>query len=335
MSKAQDHFYARRWGAFFHYLDVQQNGSLVLNTVGKETDWDECVNELDVKKLAKTLHEIDAGYVVFTLQQQTEHLCAPNETFEKLTGIPRGKGTCHRDVVMELSDALQPYDIDLFLYFTGDGPLRHPEAMKAISGDDHLVTPIKQQLIDNWTAVMREYSLRYGKRVSGWWMDGVYESFGYTLEGVAQYEAAARAGNPDTLFSCNYYGCCYNTYTENVPGVGDVIRGDFYHEIPPCTPLCDYTAGEVVSLDMFPKTRFVNGKAQSHVLSFLGIPPQPIMVYNGWARIGSKYTAEYLYRYIKQFNELGGVVTLDMGLYRDGHLDPAQLEAVSKLKELR
>ena len=58
---AQDHFASRKWGVFTHYISVLQNNPSMPQSLGRETTWNECTADLDVKKLAKTLHDVGAG----------------------------------------------------------------------------------------------------------------------------------------------------------------------------------------------------------------------------------------------------------------------------------
>lgn len=335
----QTWFAHRKWGVFFHYLDSLQNGSGNFhNTQGYRTDWNDCVNALDVALLARQLHEAGAGYLMFTLQQGSRYLCAPNALFDAITGYAPGEACSTRDLIADLADALAHWDIPLFLYFTGDGPRTDPRAMAAFYGRAADLAPGRDQVhmefVRKWSAVLREYALRYGDRIAGWWVDGLYDSLGYTPELITPFRRAAREGNPNALFSANYYGCLRNGHEENVPGVGTVLLGDFYHTIAPPTPLCDYTAGEVVTLDVFPTGQLVE-QAQAHILSFLGIPRHPIEVYGGWGARGCKYSTEYLMQYVRQVNACGGVVTLDACLYRDGRMDPDQLRVLKMLGSLR
>ncbi len=327
---AQDHFYSRRWGVFIHYLRSVQNPDA--------PDWDEAVNALDVQLLARQLAEVGAGYLILTLMQGSRYICAPSETYEKLTGFARGEATCRRDLVAELADALAQYGIDLFLYYTGDGPHLDAEAMLHLYGpgytdiapDKCLVTP---HFVENWTAVLRELACRWGDKIKGWWMDGMYPTIGYTPELIAPYKAAVRAGNPEALFSANYHGCFKTAGTVDLPGVGETLVGDFYHEIAPPTPACDFTAGEAVSLDVYPTCGRLVAGAQAHVLGFLGIPPHPAKVYEGWAAPGCKYSPEYLARYVREVHALGGVVSLDVRMDKYGRIDPAQLAALAAINK--
>jgi len=329
-------FRERKWGVFFHYLNGVQNNPDSPSSQGKCTGWDECVHELDTDRIARQLHEVNAGYLVFTIMQGTEHMIAPNETFTRLSGIAPGQACSTRDLIWDLIDSLGKYDIPLFLYYTGDGPLRSETAA------DQLLAPgngrgYLPEFIQNWTDVLREYSLRYGDRVHGWWIDGLYTNAGYPgvdNPNIGRFKEAALAGNPDALFSANHFGCMKTGWLKAIPGIGDVIFADFYHEIAPPTKFCDYTAGEVVSFDAYPQEPEIEG-AVSHVLSFLGIPKHPVKVYEGWGAHGSKYTPAYMRRYVECVNRLGGVVSIDCALNRDGSLDPEQLNVLSGLASLR
>jgi hypothetical protein len=337
----QNWFANRKWGIFIHYLYSCQNGSGNFhNTKTYQTDWNECVEELDTDLLARQLAEINAGYLIFTVMQGSRFLCAPNETYEKLTGYARGEATCHRDLIGDLLDSLDKYNIPLFLYYTGDGPHKDPKAMLGLYGEATDILPdgnhVTMHFVKNWTAVMQEYAKRYGKRIAGWWVDGLYPTIGYTPELMQPYRDVALEGNPEMLFSANYHGCFKygNHRTVDVPGAGEVIFADFFHEVAPPTPVDDFTAGEVVSLDAYPTAQLTEG-AQSHILSFLGIPNHPAAVYDGWGARGCKYSIEYLMKYVKQVNTLGGVVSMDVCMYRDGRIDPDQLRVLKMLAGLR
>ena len=59
---SQDRFFSRKWGVFNHFLFANQNNPSNPLSYGKETDWDTLVREFDTDSLAKTLHEMGAGY---------------------------------------------------------------------------------------------------------------------------------------------------------------------------------------------------------------------------------------------------------------------------------
>lgn len=329
-------FRARKWGVFLHYLNAVQNNPEKLSSNCKCTDWDECVRELDTDLIAQQLHDVNAGYLVFTIMQGTQHMIAPNDTFARLTGIAPGKGCSTRDLIRDLIDSLGKYDIPLFLYYTGDGPYKSEEAAEKILAPRSGGREVLPEFVKNWTDVLREYSLRYGNDVKGWWVDGLFSEFypGADNPYIGMYKEAALAGNPDALFSANYYGCAKSYPEKEISGIGRVIFGDFYHEIAPPTEFCDYTGGEVVSFDVYPQEPDIGG-AVPHVLSFLGIPEHPVEVYNGWGAHGSKYSPEFMRRYVECVNRLGGVVSIDCALHRDGSITSEQLAVLSALADVR
>ncbi|MCL2812966.1 MAG: hypothetical protein FWD23_00035 [Oscillospiraceae bacterium] len=326
----KDEFLGRKWGIFIHYLDALQNNPNSVQSMGKSTSWDECVNELNAEILADQLSEIGAGYLIFTVMQGTRHMIAPNSAFDKLTGLPPGEGCATRDLIEDLYTALTKRNICLFLYFTGDGPIRDPEiAVKLGAG-----IPVSEQFVRNWADILEEYVIRYGDKVKGWWLDGMYGEIGYKKDHLIKIICnTIKNNNREALISNNYYGCFKSgtSALKDLEGIGDVIFADFYQSIAPATPYCDFTAGEVVDFNAFPQSRFIDG-AQAHVLSFLGIPDRTVKVYEGWGRPGSKYTGEYMARYVRQVNDLQGVVSIDVCMYRDGHIDATQLEVLKDIK---
>jgi len=330
MTKSE--FVQKKWGVFCHYLHSLHNGNGPHNTRGQVTSWEECVNELNVEKLASQISDLGAGYLVFTMQQGSRHFIAPSRSFVEATGLTDACSS--RDLVLDLSSALSKRGIDLFLYYTGDGMPRdaEPEVCKRFGWQQG--TEISWDLVKMWSEPLREYSLRYGNKVSGWWLDGMYDAIGYTDEKLLHFRQAAQAGNPDALIANNYYGCFVPDSGKEVQIDGkNVILADFYQNIAPPTPFCDFTAGEVVQFNAYPDpTR--TWDVVPHVLSFLGIPEKAWEVYAGWGAGGCKYSPEYMARYIQGVNHLGGVVSVDMRLYRDGSLEDAQrraLELVGKV----
>ena len=312
---AQDRFYSRKWGVFNHYLAVLQNNPYCPNSYGKQTDWDTLVSEFDAKELAKNLHEIGAGYYVITVMQGTKYMIAPNATFDKIAGTKPGEACSTRDLIAEIAEELEKYDIDLFLYFTGDGPYKnHPEGDRFGFVEPRSVG-VTKPFVEKWASVLEEYAVRYGKKVKGWWIDGCYkEYFKYTDELLELFYKACKKGNPDALVSLN-----------NGVGAGDIIAGYTYE---------DFLCGEQEDFTVIPKQRFY-GNAQSHILAPLGLPPQIEdkellidMIGPGWGSFGVKRDKEYLADYIRRVHQAGGVVTVDIGVYRDGKFDPAQVEVL-------
>lgn len=298
-SSKTDWFVAARYGVFVHYLEGLQNNPGQVASLGRSTSWDECVRQFDVEKFASRMREAGAGYVIFTMMQRTRFLIAPNATFDRMTAYRPGEACATRDLVEDLYQALDKRGIALMLYWTGDGPCDDPKAAPAMAcPTDGKVT---EKFIRNWAAVAREYGQRYGDKVKGWWCDGSYRFIGYDEPKLAILADGLRAGHPGRIVALN-------------PGVEEHVRPYSRHE--------DFTTGEQNSFTDLPASRFVNGE-QWHVLSYLGA---------NWGQPGTCRTKRELVDYVHAVNSVGGVVTIDVLLYRDGELDRSQLEVLKALR---
>jgi len=231
-------------------------------------------------------------------------MLAPNATFDRITGYKPGEACAKRDFIEDMYQALHKRGIDLMLYYTGDGPLDDPQAGKAfgyVSQNDK----VPMDFVRKWSEVLQEYSVRYGSKVKGWWVDGSYDFIGYDEPRLKIIADAIRAGNPDALIALN---------NGVLPRVAKYSVSD------------DYTAGEMTDFTDLPDSRFVDG-VQWHLLSYLGI--------KNWCAPGCRFTGGYMRDYIKKVNELGGVVTIDFYMDSDWRIDKDQMETLRALKDLR
>jgi hypothetical protein len=182
------------------------------------------------------------------------------------------------------------------LYWTGDGPHEDQQASTGLGWPEAPKDRSNVPLLfaERWAEVLGEYAKRYGSAVKGWWIDGCYTYFNYTDAKLEPYFTAARAGNPEALIALNH-------------GV--------VHPIARYSAWEDYTCGESNDFSEVPATRFVNG-SQWHTLSFLGAQ---------WAQAGVRYNASALGSYVRTVNAVGGVVTVDAQLFRNGSINAQQV----------
>lgn len=354
-------FKNKKWGIFVHYLEGLQNGeNKVQNPLGVKTSWNECVNDFDTDLFAEQVHSIGAGYVVFTLCQQSRFMCAPNSTFDKMTGYKPGEACAERDLISDLADSLDKYGIDLMLYYTGDGPSRDEKASKALDTiDDVNKVDVDLGFVSKWTEIMKEYALRYGKRVKGWWIDGCFDYIGYTDDLLRLYRDAALSGNEDAIVTFNNSVVRMDFSDPELAGIAasadrymdklvlvdkaaregnEVARQAFeISDTPPkyrYSAYEDYTAGESSYFGEIPQNRFADG-SQWHALSFLGISTSmPLWgIECGWCSPGSRYTGEWMKDYVKSVSAKGGVVSVDVFLDRFGRIDKGQLEVLGKINK--
>ncbi|MCC6145311.1 MAG: alpha-L-fucosidase [Candidatus Hydrogenedentes bacterium] len=295
-----DWFRDAGYGIFVHFLwDVQCVGPRE-NTQGKAgtASWDECVKAFDTDRFADQMKEMGAGYVIFTMMQRTRYVIAPNETYDALSGYAPGEACATRDLVEDLYQSLSTRGIPLMLYWTGDGPREDKQAAAGMGGWNGKVT---DEYVQHWADVVAEYSRRYGGKVKGWWVDGCYEHIGYNETRWGILARGLKAGNPHAIIALNN------------PSMKKANSSSEFD---------DFTTGEVNEFKDIPDSRWRDGK-QFHVLSYLG---------DQWCGFGCRYSLEELAAYVSKCNAVGGVVSIDVGLYRDGSIPPDQLALLKQLR---
>jgi len=289
-----DWFMRARWGAFTHYLTSPEVSA---------DDWNRQVEAFDVDNLASQLASVGAPYYFITIGQNSGHYCSPNATYDDLVGHKPSK-LSQRDLVADLHAALAPRGISLLVYLPSGAPSMDPLAMERLSWRWGFVKPWPShggeqtgerlaafQL--HWESIIREWSLRWGDRVRGWWFDGCYFAEAmYRHSDPPNFQslaAAAKAGNPDSLVAFN-------------PGVKVPVICHSEHE--------DYTAGEIS--DAFPvcKGRWVDG-AQYHILSYLG---------ERWGGGSPRFPDRFVIGYSEHVNSKGGVITWDVPITPEGRI---------------
>ena len=320
---AQDRMMERKWGIFNHFLYGSEKGYTHFR--GDDPDeilemareWNAQVDSFDVEKLARTLHEIGCGYYFITVMQGTRFLIAPNAAYTAITGIRPGEACCRRDLIRDIGQALRRYDIDLYLYYTGDGPHFDRIAGPAMGlYEDYeagLHGRVDARFVGNWASVLEEYAVRYGDLVKGWWVDGCYKSLGYDNGLLSVYHRAILKGNPDAL-------AAFNSGTAS-----------FVHEDGDDTPIKWYehetfTCGEDNDFTYVFRDRFTNG-AQNHLLIPFG-DYRDGNICAGWRNTGVRRDPDYVADFIRKNNAAGAVITVDVFVDCHGNFDPAQVEAL-------
>jgi len=282
-------------GVFTHYLNGLQN-SFGPNSLGKNSTWSQTVDDFNVTAYADSVAAAGGRYAIITMMQGSKEMLGPNSVYDKYTGYAPGTACSTRDLIPELSAALSARNISLMLYWTGDGPHEDPQASTGLGWPDAPKDRSNVPLLfaQRWAEVLGEYATRYGSSVKGWWVDGCYTYFNYSDTKLEPYFTAARAGNPDALLAFNH-------------GVK--------HPISRYSAWEDYTCGESDDFSELPTSRFVSG-SQWHELGYLG---------EQWAQGGVRYNATVLGPYVRAVNAVGGVLTVDAQLFRNGSINAPQV----------
>ena len=292
-----------KWGVFNHFLG---------HGCRTAEEWNAKVNGFDVKALGERLSACGARFYFITIMQGRRWMLAPNATYDRICGTKPGEACAKRDLVLELSEELERRGIDLYLYYTGDGPYLDPELGPKMGLVSPRIGGVDRRFVENWAAVLEEYAVRYGKRVKGWWVDGCYEELlKYNDDLLDVYTAAIRKGSGEAIVAYN------NGVREYFTAYGRSA---------------DFTAGEFNDFYAVPKGRFVNGQ-QAFALIPLGDWTQGGDG-AGWCSPGMKISSEKLVNYVRTVNERGGVVAIDVRINPDSSWDADQFEALKALKPI-
>jgi hypothetical protein len=267
--------------------------------------WNRLVDEFDAERLAEQVKSTGAGYYVISIGQNSGYYLSPNSVYDKLTGISPSK-LSRRDLVADLYEALHKRGIRLMVYLPSGAPAGDKAAEAALNWQNG--PNRNKEFQQKWEQVIREWSLRWGKKISGWWFDGCYwpNTMYRTAEApnFSTFAAAARAGNPDSAIAFN-------------PGV--------IHRLISITPYEDYIAGEIDDPDKITVRRAFEGKqdgAQLHVLTHLG---------EQWGKGAPRFTAAQAAEWSRKLVQQGGAITWDTPVDATGAIAPAFLEQLTTI----
>jgi hypothetical protein len=268
-------------------------------------NWGKLVDGFDVEALATQLQSVGAAYYLISIGQNSGYYLSPNATYDRITRITPSK-LSHRDLVADLAAALSKRGIKLMVYLPSGAPAGDAAARAALKWQNGPYRNAEFQR--SWEAIIREWSLRWGDKVVGWWFDGVYwpNHMYRSVEppNFNSFAGAARAGNPRAAVAFN-------------PGVVNRALSVTPHE--------DYIAGEISDPTLWSTRRnfdgFIDG-AQIHFLSYLGAT---------WGQGTPRFATEQAIEFSRKVAEIGGVVTWDTPAQRNGTFAPeflSQLKAV-------
>ncbi len=309
-------FMAGKYGIFLHYLaSMQLGGSAPLSS------WNELVNSFDTDAFAKSADDVGASWVCITLTQSDGLYCIPMPELENMIG--GSKLSTDRDLVLDLYNSLEPYGIKLMLYWIPGATTANTAVAKALGAERRVSGELaggqsNSDYMLNWTVVKNQSSLmsavseRYGEKISGWWIDGCYDSTGFN-ERVAEQEAEAlKSGNKNAVVAFN-----------NGTKAGD-CRFEFE----------DYSAGEICHPNSIAETDIFDYSAegrwtelgyQKHFLTFLG---------SNWGTGGTIYETEKLVKHCyENILSKGAALTLDVRVSGDGTIEADQYAQLARLNE--
>lgn len=290
-------------GVMLHFLQA------VYAKEGGSKEYNEVADGFDVELFAENCKEAGANYVMFALGQNDGYYCSPNHAFDSIVGVVPGELCSKRDLPADLFEALDKRGIKMMFYLPGNPPVRNKlvsEKFQYTYGKD---SPTSQFTQACWEAVIREWSLRYGKKLSGWWFDGMYR--GGIIEtrsdmslphNISTHTLAAKAGNYSSIVTYNY-------------GV-DIIQSN--------SPYDDYSAGEEGKIVQVPESRWVVEGVQWFIFTYLG---------SSWSKDGTRFKTSELEQWAEKVFAKDGVICFDINADKTGAINPDHIAQVKAIRE--
>jgi len=263
-----------------------------VNPDGSNKPYEQAVNDFDVQKFTSMVEETGAGYVIFTIGHAEPYCPAPIKSWEK---FHPGK-TTKRDLIAEISDQLKTKNIRLICYMA-----------------THIVA--KYQKVNSTeftkinTEILQEMGERYKDKIAGYWFDGWYQCFEeYPDVSFESFFKATKTGNNDRIIALNSW---------------------IY---PTVTPWQEYLAGEVARPIDAPENGFMKGGPAPDLPYHALLTMEPYWVQEKAEIPTPQLNSSELSQYIKNCMTNGGAVTINMGIYQNGHVGDKALQVMKEVR---
>ena len=178
---------AGKYGLFVHWSPL----GYALDGKEPRSEWHQkAVEMFDVKVFADNVERTGAAWMIFTMTHGKFYWPGPNQALDR---IMPGR-TTKRDLIGEIITELDRRGIrTLFYLHNGASGNEDPEWAKAVGAKDADTT----RFGDNIEAILRESSLRYGKKLAGYGYIDCCFANDYPLDPPwERWARAIKAGNP-------------------------------------------------------------------------------------------------------------------------------------------
>lgn len=320
-----------RYGVMCHYLSDMPGGAESPEHVQAMTPghWQRQVDAFDVEALAGQVASTGAAWLIFTLGQCSGYFCSPNRTYDDVVDR-RPSRLSRRDLLADLAAALKRRGVRMIAYLPSHAPTFDRQAVEALRctprwdashwqlkpGDYLAERKVDERLgafQRHWEDIVREWSLRWGDLVSGWWIDGCYypdRMYRHEDEpNLFSFAAALKAGNPAAVVTFNS-----GVKLESMGGPEDYTAGETMHLLPVGSFEGGYS----------PIKSMVDG-SQTHILTHLG---------RNW-RAGDRprFNDMLTIGYTRYVNDCGGAITWDVPIDAKGGIPQPFIDTLTALSK--
>ncbi len=332
------------YGLMVHWLAPNFDGSgktpLAIRR-DYQADLNAATDGFDLDLFIKEFDKTGADWLIFTIGQNTGTYASPNSIIDSLCGPGH---TSERDLVLEIARAVKLRGKRFIAYL----PCEIKANTTLHEGFGWTTEPGTDQAVfqENYLKVIREWSLRLGNLCDGWWFDGCYDWEYFNNKYILwdKWYLAAREGNKNAVVTFND---------------GSFLTG----KMEPVRSEHDYTSGESLVLVnsriraglnddsplFIPEQKYVTGtKCLYHAL----LPIDGYWALNrskfpDWANIPFEYTLpanpaempkpiydnDHLFKFVKDFTQSGGAVTLNANISQEGYLSDETIKQMKALKK--
>lgn len=149
----------------------------------------------DCAAVADSLKAVGADYFMLSVGQSTGYYNTYNSVYASIVSFNGQKRFTNEDILSKMADELAARDMKLMVYATAGPSTNDMEDF----GYTKSHTDESAML---WSLCLREWSLAYGDKAVGWWIDGGYSG---TVNQIQELMMAngIKAGNPNTAVSFN------------------------------------------------------------------------------------------------------------------------------------
>jgi Alpha-L-fucosidase len=260
---------------------------------GSHKPYARAVDDFDINRFGEMVDETGAGYVILTVGHAESYCPGPIKAWEKYhPGM-----TTRRDLIAEMADALNVKGIKLICYLNVASLAGYPRA-----GEEKFTRIMNE--------VVTEFGEHYREKVAGYWFDCCYQAREkYPNFSFRGFFKICKAGNPNRVVALNSW---------------------IY---PNVSEWQEYWAGETASPVALP----INGTTREGGPG-AGLRYQTLLIMEPyWIQQKvempkPRFDARTLGDYISGCMKNGGAVTVNLGIYQDGSVDP---RAVDVLQEVR
>lgn len=304
------------WGIMVHWIPpgpAPEVGARI-------RDLESAVNQFDVPRFVADVSECGASWVIFTLGQNTGVYLGRNEFL-----VQRGfdKLQSNRDFALEVATALKVGGRKFIAYLPGEvGNSRQVQTLFNWNAAG------KSEFEESYLPFVKAYSDHLGKNCDGWFFDGCYDSKSYpwSERNWRNWAAAARSGYLERALAFND-GSFLSRKTLPTNAEQDFLSGE-------CAGIIDGHAalGRDLREWFQPSQAMVaNTGCLYHVLT-------PIDCNGKWGHEvpgpmpPPKYEDAQLFSFARNWLQVGAAVTLNVGIYQEGHLGSATVAQLKRLK---